>query len=391
MNWQGLLALLAALGALGTSSYYISDGVTGGETNAVAPIEASTNAAAALEEQSTLSASGVRCGVARWDVKTLTDDEASKVNLTPVQSDITSLASIAAPKVTEHLPRQSQERNVYTVTGSIIGFKREDDGDIHLALQDPNHQDVSMIAEFPNAGCVHGAVDEAAIDQARQGFEQAFGQATRKLQTPTGCVTITGVFFFDEIHGQIGVARNGAELHPAIGFQKASGCETGTPTTSTASTTTTTAPASTTTGPTPASCSYRDGGALPDPQCTPGALNPDVTPSTIDSTICKKAWTATVRPPASVTGPEKLASMKQYGVGDQSPGAFEYDHLISLELGGAPNDLSNLWPEPHDVSGDEGSFAKDKVENRLKREICAGSITLAQAQHQIATDWRKAP
>jgi hypothetical protein len=251
MNWQGLLGLLAALGALGTSSFYISDGVSGSDTSAAAPIGTSTSAAAALEEQSLVSPSGVRCGVARWGVKTLTDADASKVDLTPVPSDITSLASITPPKVTEDLPRQPQEQNVYTVTGAILGFKREDDSDIHLAIQDPQHPDVSMIVEFPNAGCVHGAVDEAAIDQARQGFEQAFGPATKKLKKPTGCVTVTGVFFFDEIHGQFGVAPNGAELHPVIGFQNSAGCGAGTATTgTTTAAATSTSAATTTTGPT---------------------------------------------------------------------------------------------------------------------------------------------
>ena len=36
---------------------------------------------------------------------------------------------------------------------------------------------------------------------------------------------------------------------------------------------------------------------LADPVRTPGVLNPDVTPGTIRSTICKKGWTATIRPP----------------------------------------------------------------------------------------------
>src|SRR5579871_5396607 len=54
-------------------------------------------------------------------------------------------------------------------------------------------------------------------------------------------------------------------------------------------------------------CTYRhaaNGGWLPDPSCTPGALNPDVTQATIASTICKTGWTATVRPPLSVTEPQ---------------------------------------------------------------------------------------
>ncbi|MGW4529241.1 hypothetical protein [Amycolatopsis sp. NPDC004378] len=41
---------------------------------------------------------------------------------------------------------------------------------------------------------------------------------------------------------------------------------------------------------------------LPDPACTPGALNPDVTQASIGSTICVSGWTATIRPrPATPT------------------------------------------------------------------------------------------
>lgn len=141
---------------------------------------------------------------------------------------------------------------------------------------------------------------------------------------------------------------------------------------------------------TPLRCAYRAAGALPDAKCTPGALNPQVTQATIRQTICVRGWTATIRPPASVTGPEKRASMRAYGATLPAT-AYEYDHLVSLELGGAPNDLRNLWPEPHVVPGDQGSFVKDKVENRLKREICAGRVTLAAAQQAIRTDWRTAP
>ena len=38
----------------------------------------------------------------------------------------------------------------------------------------------------------------------------------------------------------------------------------------------------------------------------------------------------------------------------------------------------------------QAQTTKDKVENKLKREICKGAITLAEAQQQIATDWRQA-
>ncbi len=43
-----------------------------------------------------------------------------------------------------------------------------------------------------------------------------------------------------------------------------------------------------------------------------------------------------------MTEPEKRASLAAYG--DHSPlHGYEYDHLASLELGGARNDPRNLW------------------------------------------------
>lgn len=125
----------------------------------------------------------------------------------------------------------------------------------------------------------------------------------------------------------------------------------------------------------------------PDPRCTPGALNPAVTQRTIDSTICRSGWTATVRPPESITAAEKHASMRAYA--DTRPtSSYEYDHHVSLELGGAVNDPRNLWPEP-DYPTRSGFYLnpKDRLEGALKRLVCHGEMQLGEAQHLIATDW----
>lgn len=135
--------------------------------------------------------------------------------------------------------------------------------------------------------------------------------------------------------------------------------------------------------PAPGSCHARGSGLYsePDPHCTPGALNPAVTQATIDRTICVSGWTSTVRPPESVTEDEKRASLAAYG--DSGPlSDYEYDHLVSLELGGAVNDPRNLWPEPGNSPN-----PKDAVENELHDAVCDGRMTLAAAQHVIATDW----
>src|SRR5436190_23881636 len=75
---------------------------------------------------------------------------------------------------------------------------------------------------------------------------------------------------------------------------------------------------------------------LPDPSCQPGTYNPDVTQSTIDTTICVSGWTATVRPPSSYTTALKVKQIAEYGYSDTSTADYEEDHLVPLELGGAP-------------------------------------------------------
>jgi hypothetical protein len=107
---------------------------------------------------------------------------------------------------------------------------------------------------------------------------------------------------------------------------------------------------------------------------TPGVLNPDVTQATIRSTICRPGWTRTVRPPVSYTNELKRRGLRQYGLRGP-PTAYQEDHLISLELGGNPNDARNLWPEPYPRAA-----AVDQIENELNHRVCTGSLTLAQAQ-----------
>ncbi|SEM34948.1 hypothetical protein [Streptacidiphilus jiangxiensis] len=130
---------------------------------------------------------------------------------------------------------------------------------------------------------------------------------------------------------------------------------------------------------------------LPDPTCTPGATNPDVTQDTIDSTICVSGWTATVRPPSSYTTALKRQQIAEYGYSDTNLSDYEEDHFIPLELGGAPRDPANLWPEPHYATGSGyTSTNKDAVENKLKTAVCNGTVQLTDAQNAIATDWTTA-
>lgn len=141
--------------------------------------------------------------------------------------------------------------------------------------------------------------------------------------------------------------------------------------------------------PEPGSCHYRYEGSdpLPDPNCTPGAINPDVTQANIASTICRAGYASSIRPPERITEPEKDGAALAYDYTGPFDTA-EYDHLVPLELGGDPNDRANLWVEPNDIpNATSTSNSKDELENALNRLVCSREVPLAVAQEAIASNW----
>ena len=116
---------------------------------------------------------------------------------------------------------------------------------------------------------------------------------------------------------------------------------------------------------------------LPDRTLTPG--------DTLDVTkddICVPGYTKKVRNVPKAVKDQVYAS---YGITRRTPGEYEVDHLISLELGGS-NSIKNLWPESYKTTP-WNAHVKDKLENRLHADVCSGKIDLKSAQQQIATDW----
>lgn len=127
--------------------------------------------------------------------------------------------------------------------------------------------------------------------------------------------------------------------------------------------------------------------ARPNPRITPGALNSSVDQANIRETICVRGYSKSIRPPEDYTERLKRSGIRRYGYSDRRLRDYEEDHLVSLELGGSPTNPHNLWPEPHHVIGGWGSYTKDRLEDRLHTLVCRGRVPLAQAQHDIASDW----
>jgi hypothetical protein len=159
------------------------------------------------------------CGAWRWGVKTLTDSGAGQVNLTPRQGLVDALRALPAPAtLSGGLGRTAAEQVTYTVRARLMSVKEEADSDFHVVIADPR-DGATMIAEIPDSACAQGSRVQAQIARVRAAFIQRFGMPSTTHFAPipgSPLATVTGVLFFDEIHGQKGVAPNGVELHPVI-------------------------------------------------------------------------------------------------------------------------------------------------------------------------------
>jgi RyR domain len=159
-----------------------------------------------------------RCGTERWDVKTLTDTGAGKVNIDePRPGTVAQLIALPAPKPppVERLP---EECVTYKLKGTITTAKHENDKDIHMVVSDGEGNTLVIEAVSPDCAKESRALQE--ITEVRQKVEEALpgvaaGNHESGLNLP---VTVTGVAFFDFPHGATGAAPNCIELHPVLSF-----------------------------------------------------------------------------------------------------------------------------------------------------------------------------
>lgn len=116
---------------------------------------------------------------------------------------------------------------------------------------------------------------------------------------------------------------------------------------------------------------------FPNAQLTPG----DVLTQNAN-VVCVSGYASSVR---NVSVSLKRTVYLSYGIDKKIGEDFEVDHLISLQLGGS-NDLKNLWPQ----SGTTlplNYHVKDRLEGALHDLVCAGQISLEDAQRGIAQNW----
>lgn len=163
----------------------------------------------------------------RWAVKTGADRGSGRFNLNaPRPATVAELTSLPRP---ENLPRRSGqadtrfrpvETTLYTLDVDIVRYKLEkDDQDYHVVVKDHNGGSQTMIVEFPDPTFIsRRSPFRQLAGEARDAFFERF-RPTSAFKRKTAHARITGVGFFDFIHGQSGVAPNGIEIHPVIGVK----------------------------------------------------------------------------------------------------------------------------------------------------------------------------
>lgn len=122
---------------------------------------------------------------------------------------------------------------------------------------------------------------------------------------------------------------------------------------------------------------------LPVAQVTPGAVG-----SIDPAVVCVHGYSRTVRPRYDYAWRRfRVTVFRAYGIPHEQWRSYTIDHLVPLALGGAPEDLRNVWPEPK-----AEAKRKDEVEDALVAATCYRQIlTLHDAQAAIARNWAQTP
>ena len=165
---------------------------------------------------------GDNCGKERREVKALLDKEAAKIKWTSKRTSVKAMSKLVQvfpkDKKFDKKIRYGFEYNVYELKCRIREFRKEDDGDYHLVLVDLNDTTITIVGEIINPECPDLANSQylGAFKNTREEFELFKLPKNKVMQ---GVYTITGVCFFDFVHGQLGISANGVEVHPIMDIE----------------------------------------------------------------------------------------------------------------------------------------------------------------------------
>lgn len=168
-----------------------------------------------------------KCGTWRWSVKTLTDK--SGIDWLDQEPEETTIDELVKPKPPKKLatgsqadgklPRYPEESQLVRFRAYVTEIKSEGDHDLHFVLQSAE-SDEMMVGEIPHPGCPEfdraPKIRELITKSRKQGDE--IKKELKKSENAV-LVEITGVPFWDALHGATGAAKNGREIHPITSIE----------------------------------------------------------------------------------------------------------------------------------------------------------------------------
>lgn len=161
----------------------------------------------------------ITCGVERWAVKTCYDADTSKIDFSKVvESSVAYQRSLTKPTLPgDNTTRLASEDTVYVLNVQMMKIKLEDDQDIHVEVCTIGNTSETMVAEVVNPECpnIINTSRYATFKTLRDWFVATYSPTT-SFKTINVNARITGVGFFDFLHGQTGIPPNGREIHPIL-------------------------------------------------------------------------------------------------------------------------------------------------------------------------------
>jgi Secretion system C-terminal sorting domain len=161
----------------------------------------------------------ITCGVERWAVKTCYDADTVNVKFNNiVPSSIAYQRSLIKPTLPgDNTTRLTVEDTVFSLDVYIIECKLETDQDVHIVISTIGNTSETMVAEIVNPECpnIVNTSRYTMFKTLRDWFVVTYNPTT-SFKSIGVSVHITGVGFFDFLHGQTGIPPNGREIHPIL-------------------------------------------------------------------------------------------------------------------------------------------------------------------------------
>jgi hypothetical protein len=178
--------------------------------------------AATVAPTAALRPSAQTCGGELWRLKTFSDRDRQRVQMTPLQTTIAALAQRPFPRP---LPRRRStkfQRQTYQVVAQITEY-RLDGNELRLVLFDHG---AYMNAVVPIPACLPRTTRaRGTLVAIWSTFFSSCGRPQQAWQPQGAVAYVSGVgFWSSRFKTRRGAAPNGAELHPVTGLRPVAGC-----------------------------------------------------------------------------------------------------------------------------------------------------------------------